>query len=444
MGNRNNKDKEIKETKESQKEIKSPKSGTRDELLKQKINELLETYDMKEINKVLHSITRSKSSKKHINTSEEKSTIKNPLSVEPVDIYNIPEELKARAIKLFNAADKDNSGTIDEYELYDLLKEIMGPITMAESNSIYQAMDINHSGTITYDEFVSGLIRFNWDTSKVQTAKTGWDWEIPYNELKITKELGSGTHGTVYLAKWNGLDVAVKKLTGVNKEKVLEEFKNEVSILGKLRHPNILLFMGACTNQEHMTIVTEYLEGGNLYDILKQVTFDLKMTVKLAKQIAFGLNYLHLRGIIHRDLKAENLLVDRYYNVKLCDFGLSCLKPTDGGKLKRRTGSPVCIAPEMWIGKEAYDEKVDVYSYSITVWEILAGIEVLEDPGFRHIEDEPTLKDAVVNKKLRPMIPNNTPIELASLLKSCWDEDPKKRPNFALIIALLETISESL
>lgn len=57
---------------------------------------------MKEINKVLHSITRSKSSKKHINTSEEKSTIKNPLSVEPVDIYNIPEELKARAIKLFN------------------------------------------------------------------------------------------------------------------------------------------------------------------------------------------------------------------------------------------------------------------------------------------------------------------------------------------------------
>lgn len=74
----------------------------------------------------------------------------------------------------------------------------------------------------------------------------------------------------------------------------------------------------------------------------------------------------------------------------------------------------------------------------------MAGIEVLEDPGFRHIEDEPTLKDAVVNKKLRPMIPNNTPIELASLLKSCWDEDPKKRPNFALIIALLETISESL
>ena len=62
----------------------------------------METYDTKEINKVLHSLTRSKSSKKQVTTSEEKSTLKNPPSVEPVDIYNIPEELKARAIKLFN------------------------------------------------------------------------------------------------------------------------------------------------------------------------------------------------------------------------------------------------------------------------------------------------------------------------------------------------------
>jgi serine/threonine protein kinase len=298
---------------------------------------------------------------------------------------------------------------------------------------------MNHSGTITFDEFVAGLIKYQWDTSKVRTQS--WDWEIPYDELKFVRELGSGTHGTVYLSKWRGLDVAVKKLTGINKERVLEEFKNEIGILGKLRHPNILLFMGACTDQEHMVIVTEYLEGGNLYDLMKKVSFDLKMSVKLSKQIAFGLNYLHLRGIIHRDLKAENLLVDRYFNVKLCDFGLSCIKPTGG--LKRRTGSPVCVAPEMWMGN-SYDEKVDVYSYSITVWEILTGIEVLEDPGFRHIEDEATLKDAVVNKRVRPQIPDATPMDFANLIRICWDEDPKKRPNFATIITILDRISESV
>jgi serine/threonine protein kinase len=100
-----------------------------------------------------------------------------------------------------------------------------------------------------------------------------------------------------------------------------------------LRHPNIVLFMGACTEPGNFAIVTELLPGGSLHDLLHnpKVAISLLQKVKMLKDIALGMNWLHCSkpAIIHRDLKPTNVLVDEHWNMKICDFGLSAINRTE-------------------------------------------------------------------------------------------------------------------
>jgi len=215
------------------------------------------------------------------------------------------------------------------------------------------------------------------------------------------------------------------------------DFKREISILGKLRHPNVVLFMGASTaDVNNMAIVTELVEGGNLHDVLyvQKKKFDLKTNLGLFKQISFGLNYLHLSNIIHRDLKLPNILVDKFLTVKLCDLGLSCVK-NPAKQINEAVGSPLWRAPEILLRK-TYDQSCDVYSFALCIWELLS----LEQP-YLDIEDWDQLVEEVAVKGKRPNIPSFVPTDLATLLKTSWDADPKKRPNFGQIIAVLERLS---
>jgi len=208
--------------------------------------------------------------------------------------------------------------------------------------------------------------------------------------------------------------------------------------MAKLRHPHTILFMGASTNQEHMTIVTEWMEGGDLSGLIhkKRRHLTMKEVLNFAKQTAFGMNYLHLSNIIHRDLKLGNLLIDKFYQVKLCDFGLSCVKTRDSET--RAVGSPLWSAPEVLLGKP-YNESVDVYSFALCVWEMITGLE-----PYLHVQTWDQLVQEVAYKEIRPEIPKSCPSDLAALLKQCWSGEPKKRPSFAQIIAHLERIDNSL
>eukprot|EP01118_Nematostelium_gracile_P008648 TRINITY_DN2867_c0_g1_i3.p1 TRINITY_DN2867_c0_g1~~TRINITY_DN2867_c0_g1_i3.p1 ORF type:complete len:200 (-),score=63.08 TRINITY_DN2867_c0_g1_i3:78-677(-) len=198
--------------------------------------------------------------------------------------------------------------------------------------------------------------------------------------------------------------------------------------------------MGACTESTNLCIITEFLEGGSVGDLLKKQVLPVKKIMSLAKQTAFGLNYLHLSNIIHRDLKPDNLLLDAHHNVKLCDFGLSIIKPTTG-VLRKGIGSPVWQSPEMLKG-DVYVESTDVYSFAITVWGLF-GREMLDDKNFEEVEDYDGLVKAVAKEGKRPVMSSSCPSELAALIRQCWDGEPKRRPNCAQIIAQLERISNS-
>jgi len=380
---------------------------------------------------------------KSLKESRKIATIAQPATV---PFKDISDELKAKTVALFNAVDKDASGTIDEYELLDMLKQLLGEVTLAESNLIYQEMDTNHSGTITFDEFLEGLVKFKWDMSKIDLSSSQlkrttnvYEWEVPHSELTMEKKLGEGAYGVVYRGKWRGITVAIKEMKDLDDEEAINDFRSEIAILGKLRHPNCVLFMGASTKPHQLCIITEFLEGGSVHDILHEQKrrFDLKTVVSLSKQTAFGVNYLHLSGILHRDLKPANLLVDKYYNLKLCDFGLSCFKPKEK-VLTEKVGTPLWNAPEVLL-KKPYDELADVYSFAICVWEIYTG----EEP-YLDIEDWDMLIREVANGSKRPKIPSTCPSDISSLIKACWDKEPKRRPNFGQLISTLERISQTV
>uniref|UniRef100_A0A2N9I8D0 non-specific serine/threonine protein kinase n=1 Tax=Fagus sylvatica TaxID=28930 RepID=A0A2N9I8D0_FAGSY len=147
------------------------------------------------------------------------------------------------------------------------------------------------------------------------------NWEIPWEHLVLGERIGLGSYGEVYHAYWNGAEVAVKKLLDQEfSGAALAEFEREVWIMRRLRHPNVVLFMGAVMHPPNRSIITEFLLRGNLYQILHchQYQIDEKHRIKMALDVAKGMNCLHASTptIVHRDLKSPNLLVGYNWNVK--------------------------------------------------------------------------------------------------------------------------------
>ncbi|KAL3812268.1 hypothetical protein ACJIZ3_013536 [Penstemon smallii] len=163
------------------------------------------------------------------------------------------------------------------------------------------------------------------------TDSDSLDYEILWEDLTIGVQIGQGSCGTVYHALWYGSDVAVKVFSRQEySDDLIFSFRQEVSLMKRLRHPNILLFMGAVTSPQRLCIVTEFLPRGSLFRLLQRNASKLewKRRIHIALDIARGMNYLHHYNppIIHRDLKSSNLLVDKNWTVKVGDFGLSRLK----------------------------------------------------------------------------------------------------------------------
>jgi len=153
-------------------------------------------------------------------------------------------------------------------------------------------------------------------------------WEIEFFNLKLLSQEGRGAFGEVYHGKLWGTDVAIKMFKSEKvSDKVLSDLKKEIAILSRLRHPNVVLYIGACTKPPNVAIVTEWCEQGSLHDVLHNYSIhvDAQRSIEIAVGIAQGMNYLHNldQKIIHRDLKSHNILIDKNFTVKVADFGLS-------------------------------------------------------------------------------------------------------------------------
>ncbi|RVW21331.1 Integrin-linked protein kinase 1 [Vitis vinifera] len=266
------------------------------------------------------------------------------------------------------------------------------------------------------------------------------------------------SQGTYRIASWRGIQVAVKRLGDeviIDEDKVWvfntsneKAFRDELALLQKIRHPNVVQFLGAVTQSSPMMIVTEYLPKGDLHAFLKRKgALKTATAVKFALDIARGMNYLHEHrpeAIIHRDLEPSNILRDDSGHLKVADFGVSkLLKVANTVKedypLICQETSCRYMAPEVF-KNEAYGTKVDVFSFALILQEMIEGC-----PPFSAKPENEVPK--VYAAQERP--PFRAPSKLYShglkeLIEECWNENPTKRPTFGQILTRLDRIYNHL
>mmetsp|Transcript_2619 Transcript_2619/g.6290 ORF Transcript_2619/g.6290 Transcript_2619/m.6290 type:complete len:657 (+) Transcript_2619:174-2144(+) len=267
--------------------------------------------------------------------------------------------------------------------------------------------------------------------------------ELNPTELKFGNKIGEGSYSRVYSGYCRGKNVAIKvfkRATDELQDTELQSFREEVAIMSKIYHPNVVLFMGACTKGKELMIVTEHLPTDlETLFITEKRKIPLYQKLKMLKDAALGMNWLHCSDpiFIHRDLKLSNLLVDNNYKVCVCDFGLTQMKPKDVESLEYNPqGSLVYMAPEVFLGK--YDEKCDIYSFAIVMWEVIT-----QTPAFSEnitLEEMRRFVRAVCDESFRPKIPDEWEESLKDLVRRCWASKATDRPSFTKIIEDLDNV----
>uniref|UniRef100_A0A665X495 non-specific serine/threonine protein kinase n=1 Tax=Echeneis naucrates TaxID=173247 RepID=A0A665X495_ECHNA len=259
------------------------------------------------------------------------------------------------------------------------------------------------------------------------------DWEIPEGQITLGQRIGSGSFGTVFKGKWHG-DVAVKMLNvTAPTPQQLQAFKNEVGVLRKTRHVNILLFMGYTTKPQ-LAIVTQWCEGSSLYHHLHiiETKFEMIKLIDIARQTAQGMDYLHAKSIIHRDLKSNNIFLHEDLTVKIGDFGLATVKSRWSGshQFEQLSGSILWMAPEVirLQDKNPYSFQSDVYAFGIVLYELMSGAL-----PYSNINNRDQIIFMVGRGYLSPdlsKVRSNCPKAMKRLMADCLKKKREERPLF--------------
>lgn len=273
------------------------------------------------------------------------------------------------------------------------------------------------------------------------------EYELNPLELQVRKSDGI-TKGTYQVAKWNGTKVSVKILDkdSSSDPESINAFKHELTLLEKVRHPNVVQFVGAVTQNMPMMIVIEYHPKGDLGSyIQRKGRLSPSKALRFALDIARGMNYLHEckpDPIIHCDLKPKNILLHGGGQLKIAGFGMVRLSKISPDKAKLAGAgdnidpSNLYMAPEV-CKDEIFDRSVDAYSFGLILYEIIEGTQ-----PFHPKSSEEALRMMCLERNRPPFKSKSKsyPPDLKELIEECWDPEPVVRPTFSEIIVRLDKI----
>ncbi|KAG0251215.1 hypothetical protein DFQ27_008914 [Actinomortierella ambigua] len=241
---------------------------------------------------------------------------------------------------------------------------------------------------------------------------------------------GSGGFGSVYRARREGRQCAAKQCFASFADLSNAAVKKEIAILQQLRHRYIIQYFESLEHDGHTYILMDLAEKGSLAGaIARGEVADWPTKTRIAHEIARGLEYIHCRDILHRDLKTANVLLTRFMEVKLCDFGLAKVKTISASSSSAASpggfkGTLRWAAPEALDVRPKYSKKSDVYALGMVMWAMAANCS---EPF--HDQQDNMVVAMLIRSGEREEIPGDTPDDYQSWIVQCWHQDPNQRPN---------------
>ena len=271
--------------------------------------------------------------------------------------------------------------------------------------------------------------------------------ETNLNFYKYGRLIGQGAFGKVNLGLnvLTGRVVAIKSFNKSNlnsNSENMKKIKYETNLMKKLNHPNITKILELFEDKEYILIIMEYINGGNLFSFLKKHRKVSEKTAKLLyRQIILGIKYMHQQGIVHRDIKLENILIDLNNNIKICDFGIGRVLSSPEQPLFDQCGTPMYIAPEILLCSKEKGYKgfpVDIWSSGIVLYILLSGTlpfsfknssSSLSESNESNLSEDNNnnteLQYSIINKEPKEI--ENISKEAEDLLKKILKKNPEKR-----------------
>ncbi|CAI9285158.1 unnamed protein product [Lactuca saligna] len=254
------------------------------------------------------------------------------------------------------------------------------------------------------------------------------------SKWKKGRLLGRGTFGHVYLGfnSESGQMCAIKEVKVVaddqSSKESLKQLNQEITLLSKLIHPNIVQYHGSELGEETLSVYLEYVSGGSIHKLLQEYgPFREPVIQNYTRQVLSGLSYLHGRNTVHRDIKGANILVDPNGEIKLADFGMA-KHITNCTSMLSFKGSPYWMAPEVVMNTNGYNLAVDIWSLGCTVLEMATS-----KPPWGQYEGVAAIFK-IGNSKDMPEIPDHLSNDAKSFIKQCLQRDPCLRPTASKLL----------